>query len=91
MKVKVTKTIDFSNVPEFTSEIIAECKTRLDSVSLGLNGSMLDIESFMQSTEKAQEQLSLVAELLQDASNIAVGWHQAQSQPVVEEEQSEEN
>jgi hypothetical protein len=52
---------------------------------------MLDIESFMQSTEKAQEQLSLVAELLQDASNIAVGWHQAQSQPVVEEEQSEEN
>ena len=78
-------------MPEFTSNIIADCKARLSAVNLDLNCSMYDIEAFMNSTEKAQEQLSLIAELLQDASNIAVGWHQAQNQPAQEQVESEDN
>tara|TARA_Y100000114_G_C11739952_1_gene318357 strand:- start:1147 stop:1440 length:294 start_codon:yes stop_codon:yes gene_type:complete len=97
MRVKVTKTINLNEVPDFVGAIVTECREKLSLASNNLICSLHDTEDFINRAKNAQETLALVNEKLEDIINISAGWQQAnetppqQEQQIVEEAQIEED
>lgn len=89
MRVKVTKTINLNEVPDFVSAIVVECKEKLGFVSNDLICSLHDAEDFISRAKSAQEGLALVNEKLEDMINICAGWQQANEAPPEQQEREE--
>ena len=87
MRVKVTKTINLNEVPDFVSAIVLECKDKLSSASSDLICSLHNTEDFINRAKHAQDILALVNEKLEDIINISAGWQQANENPPQQQEE----
>ena len=84
MKVKVTYTLDLEDVPSLVSDMIQECKNKLESASKF----RFDFNSFERSARTVSEiqtQLEMITAQLDDCVNLTQGYLSANNpQPVIE-------
>ena len=101
MKVKVTHTARYDDVPNIVNELVNKCRTELTRCS-ELKFDILRLEDTATEVSKIQETLDLVSSQLEDCLNLCAGYIQVQQQlekndqeeqatsVVVDEEQAEE-
>ena len=85
MRVKVTKTIDFEQVPGFILEIISECNELLHASANDLPKTIYDIQIFLEKCKQVQENLIVINDKIDDSINIFSGWQQALNAPPAEQ------
>ena len=76
MKVKVSYTIDYDDVPELVNKLITECKETLRTAS-NLKFNIFDLEHSAQQTVQVQKDIDIVASKLDDCLSICFGYQQA--------------
>ena len=73
MKVKVSYTTQYEKVPKLVDQILSDCCNRLKGhATLEFNIHRLD--EFVKSVRRAQEDLSLISDQLDDCVNSSVGY-----------------
>ena len=95
MKVKVSYTVDFDDVPSLISNIVQECKQKLEYSASSLKFTPHDYEKMLQQIEQARIQLTSIDESLQDVFHLVAGWTSTINPPssqitTHEEEQTDE-
>ena len=78
MKVKVTYTTDYDDIPELVNKMLSECRDTLQQSS-NFKFNMFNLEESSSQILTVQKSLDLVASKLDDCLNIAHGYVQAQS------------
>ena len=77
MRVKVSRTVDLSEIPTLVERIVAECREALKKNVSDAEVKMYDVPNMIQSFEETIEDLDLTSAKLQDVINISIGWQQA--------------
>ncbi len=77
MKVKVTHTVLYEDVPEFIFQLVRECKQEISSCE-NFKFNIADLRSSSAEVEKVKDKLDLVISKLEDCINISVGYANAQ-------------
>jgi len=86
MKVKVSYTVNFDEVPRIVDEMLSDCKQKLLSGSNKLIFSPYNLSEMTRNLNEVREDLLLVENKLEDALNITHGWIQAQEEAGEESE-----
>ena len=79
MKVKVTHTARYDDVPNIVSELINKCRSELTRCS-EFKFNILRLEDTAVEVSKTQETLDLVSSQLDDCLNLCAGYVQVQEQ-----------
>ena len=98
MKVKISYTVDYEQVPEMMEDLLSSIRDELSASLQKLKFRPNDLPKMSQDFEHLSNKLNLVESQIQDVLQIAVGWSQAlerfnqqDKDSVVEEVQSEES
>ena len=79
MKVKVSYTMNYDDVPGLVDELHEDCMRRLREHSkMQLN--TRNLEKFIQDIKKVQEDILLVNDRLEDCASLALGYEAAKNQ-----------
>tara|TARA_R110000824_G_scaffold176557_1_gene355575 strand:+ start:1632 stop:1946 length:315 start_codon:yes stop_codon:yes gene_type:complete len=88
MKVKVSYTMEYDDVPNLVSELFEDCTRRLrEHGKQPFNNNSL--ERFVQGVKKIQEDLSLIHDQLEDCVSLTSGFEAHKSRPSAPEEMKE--
>ena len=79
MKVKITHTVRYEDVPDLVNENLNKCRSELRRCA-ELKFNILRLEETTKEVVKAQEILDLVSSQLEDCLNLAQGYVQVQQQ-----------
>jgi hypothetical protein len=79
MKVKVTHTARYDDVPNIVNELVNKCRTELTRCS-ELKFDILRLEDTATEVSKIQETLDLVSSQLEDCLHLCNGYVQVQQQ-----------
>ena len=85
MKVRVTRTVEFDEVPEIIERIVDECRSDLDSLS-EFKFSIFDLESAGKNIEDIKVSLDLISDKLDDCLNLAKGYVANLNKPAEQKE-----
>ena len=77
MKVKITHTVLYEDVPEFVSELVRDCKRQISSCQ-DFKFNIADLKNSSAEIEDVKNKLDLVISKLEDCLNISVGYLNAQ-------------
>jgi hypothetical protein len=80
MKVKVTYTVDYEDVPRLVSDLLADCRNKLQNSS-EFKFDFFELDSAAIEVSKLQEDLVLVSAQLSDCVNLCQGYLEAQQEP----------
>jgi hypothetical protein len=79
MKVKVSYTVDFDDIPKLIDEIMASCRQRFNkgaSVKYNIN----KLEEFAATIDQMRQDLSLMDSQLEDCLSMAAGYNNIENQ-----------
>tara|TARA_R110000824_G_scaffold100088_3_gene237907 strand:- start:2985 stop:3281 length:297 start_codon:yes stop_codon:yes gene_type:complete len=92
MKVKVSYTADYDDVPELVNKLVTECKETLRAAS-NLKFNIFNLEQSSRLVAQVQKDVDIVASKLEDCLNICHGYQQAgqnQEEALIEEPAQQE-
>jgi|TARA_R110000824_G_scaffold67816_4_gene175556 predicted nucleotide-binding protein (sugar kinase/HSP70/actin superfamily) len=78
MKVKITHTVEYEEVPEIVNKMVLECRDKLKKASM-FNFNMRDLKKTSIEVEEIQSDLDLISSKLEDCLNIIIGYEEAQN------------
>jgi|ETNvirenome_6_85_1030632.scaffolds.fasta_scaffold00940_15 hypothetical protein len=79
MKVKVSYTVDFDDIPKLIDDIMASCRQRFNkgaSVKYNIN----KLDEFAATIDQMREDLSLMDSQLEDCLSMASGYNNIENQ-----------
>jgi hypothetical protein len=79
MKVKITYTVDYEDVPQLVNDLLARCRNKLISSS-EFKFDLLQLENAALEISKLQDDLALVSSQLSDCVNLWQGYVQTKQQ-----------
>ena len=77
MKVKITHTVDYEELPAIISTMVADCRNSLKRASM-FKFNMHDLEKTAAEITHVQNDIDLISSKLEDCLNISVGYEHAQ-------------
>ena len=73
MKVKVTHTVSYDDVPDIIHKLVRECKEEIGACQ-NFKFNIMDLESSQLQVEQIKNRLDLVLSKLDDCVNISIGY-----------------
>lgn len=73
MKVKVTRTVEFDEVPNLINKIVDECQNELRSCS-GFKFNLFDMQKTRAEVGRLQKTLDLMSDKLEDCIQLGSGY-----------------
>lgn len=80
MKVKVTYTVDYDDVPKLVNEMLNDCRAKLKSFS-DFKFDFFRLDDTTTEIRKVNEGLDLIATQLEDCMNLCRGYAEVVSNP----------
>ena len=80
MKVKVTYTVDYDEVPRLINDMLAECRTKLRN-SAEFKFDFFRLGETTEELQRVQKNLDLVVSQLEDCMNLCRGYAEAAADP----------
>lgn len=77
MKVKITHTVDYDDLPAIISNMVADCRNSLKRASM-FKFNMHDLGRTASEITQVQNDIDLISSKLEDCLNISLGYEQAQ-------------
>ena len=77
MKVKITHTVDYDDLPAIINNMVTDCRDRLKKAST-FKFNMRNLERTTAEIMQIQNDLDLISSKLEDCLNISLGYEQAQ-------------
>ena len=77
MKVRISHTIDYDDVPKYAQNLVSEIKSNLNIGCDQVNFRPDNMQKMMVNCQNALEKIALATSQIQDLLNITVGWVEA--------------
>jgi len=78
MKVKITHTVDYDEIPAIISKMVLDCRERLKKASM-FSFNMRNLKNATIEIIQVQNDLDLISSKLEDCLNISAGYEEAYS------------